>query len=149
MAEAPRDAATRKRDTLARLENDEDLWVASASPDGEPYLVPLTFLWDGARLTLTTPEASPTGRNLLAGGRVRISLGLTRDVVMIDGDVKAFTRDAVPDEVAEPFAARRWDARRESKPYGYFLVTPRVVQAWREENELRGRVIMRDGRWLV
>jgi hypothetical protein len=149
MAEAPRDAAARRRDALARLENDEDIWVASASADGEPYLVPLSFVWDGRRLTVATPEASPTGRNLMAARHVRLGLGPTRDVVMIDGDVEAFTRDAVPADVAEAFAARRWDARKEAKPYGYFLITPRVVQTWREENELRGRVIMRDGEWLV
>jgi hypothetical protein len=27
-------------------------------------------------------------------------------------------------------------------------VTPRRIQAWREENELAEREIMRDGRWL-
>jgi hypothetical protein len=149
VADAPRSLAERKRDTLARLANDEDVWVASASPDGEPYLVPLSFTWDGTRLTVTTPEASLTGRNLMCAGHVRLGLGPTRDVVMIDGDVEAFSRDTVPDEVAEAFAAQRWDARKESKPYGYFLITPRVVQAWREENELRGRVLMRDGEWLA
>ena len=149
MADAPRDTAQRKQDTLTRLANDVDVWVASASSDGEPYLVPLSFTWDGTRLTVTTPEASPTGRNLLAARHVRLGLGPTRDVVMIDGDVQAFSRDAVPDDVADAFAAQRWDARRESKPYAYFLITPRTVQAWREENELRGRVIMRDGEWLA
>jgi hypothetical protein len=146
--EAPRDALQRKQDTLTRLEQDVDVWVASASADGEPYLVPLSYVWDGSRLTLATPEASPTGRNLRRSGTVRLALGPTRDVVLIDATVEAFTRETVPAAVADAFAAKLWDARVGATPYAYFLVTPRTVQAWREENELAGRTLMRDGHWL-
>ena len=86
---------------------------------------------------------------MAASGRVRLGLGPTRDVVMIDGTVEVFTRESVPDELAESFAAKHWDSRKEAKPYGYYRVTPRTIQAWREENELRGRTIMRDGAWVV
>ncbi len=49
-----RPAKQRKLDTLNRLEHDEDVWVATASPEGgAPYLVPLSFLWDGATLLLS------------------------------------------------------------------------------------------------
>jgi hypothetical protein len=34
-------------------------------------------------------------------------------------------------------------------PYRWFRVSPRRIQAWREVNELPGRELMRDGRWLV
>jgi hypothetical protein len=148
-APAPRDPEQRKRDTISRLEQDVDAWFATVGAGGVAYLVPLSFVWDGARLVVATPEASPTGRNLRESGRVRVGLGLTRDVVLIDGTVESFSRQTVPQEVAEEFAAKRWDARRESTPYGYFRITPQRIQAWREENELAGRTLMRDGRWLV
>jgi len=35
-----------------------------------------------------------------------------------------------------------------SSPYAYLRVTPRRIQAWREENELAEREVMRDGHWL-
>ena len=35
-----------------------------------------------------------------------------------------------------------------TSPYAYLRVTPRRIQAWREENELAEREIMRDGHWL-
>ena len=145
----PRDAAQRKRDTLARLESDVDAWVATADGDGNPYLVPLSYLWDGSTLTFATPERSPTGRNLRAGGRVRLALGPTRDVVLIDGTVESFTLDTVPEELADAFARKHWDARLSTPRYGYFRVTPQRIHAWREENELKGRELMRDGVWLV
>jgi Pyridoxamine 5'-phosphate oxidase len=148
MADEPRSAARRKHDTLARLERDVDAWVASASQDGTAYLVPLSFLWDGATLTMSTPEASPTGRNLAAGGRVRLALGPTRDVVLIEGTVETFSRESVPADLADAFAARLWDARVGTVRYSYFRITPLLIQAWREVNELNGRDLMRDGRWL-
>ena len=50
-------------------------WVASASADGAPYLVPLSFDWDGEALLVATPTDSPTGRNLAATRAVRLGLG--------------------------------------------------------------------------
>ena len=75
----PRPAAERRRDTEHRLRHDVDLWVASASSDGVPYLVPLSFDWDGRSLLLSTPLTSPTGQNLAATGTVRLALDHTRD----------------------------------------------------------------------
>jgi hypothetical protein len=43
----PRSRAQRRRDTEHRLSHDVDVWVASASAGGGPYLVPLSFDWDG------------------------------------------------------------------------------------------------------
>jgi nitroimidazol reductase NimA-like FMN-containing flavoprotein (pyridoxamine 5'-phosphate oxidase superfamily) len=52
--------------------------VASASADGEPYLVPLSFDWDGEALLVVTPTDSPTGRNLATTRAVRLGLDHTR-----------------------------------------------------------------------
>lgn len=46
----PRSRPQRRRDTEHRLTHDIDVWVASASADGAPYLVPLSFDWDGEAL---------------------------------------------------------------------------------------------------
>src|SRR5688572_22629025 len=101
MEAAPRPLAQRRADTEHRLEHDVDLWVASASPDGAPFLVPLSFDWDGETLLLATPAKSPTGRNLAATGTVRLALGHTRDVVMIDGDVEVLEMDVLPRETGD------------------------------------------------
>ncbi|WP_128435814.1 pyridoxamine 5'-phosphate oxidase family protein [Streptomyces cyaneus] len=146
-----RPAKQRKQDTLNRLEHDEDVWVATAEVDGGvPYLVPLSYLWDGSTLLLATPAGSPTGRNLRTTGRARLGVGPTRDVVMIEGTVDTIAPAQLPEEVADRFAARTgFDPRRLSTPYLYFRVRPQRVQAWREANELDGRELMRDGEWLV
>jgi hypothetical protein len=144
----PRSRAERRRDTEHRLAHDVDVWVASASPDGGPYLVPLSFDWDGEALLVATPADSPTGRNLAATRAVRLGLGHTRDVSMIEGDVEALEMDALPRERGDRFAARTgFDPRTLTTPYRWFRISPRRIQAWREVNELAGRELMRDGRW--
>lgn len=148
-SEPPRTLRQRKQDTLTRLDHDVDAWVASADGDGHPYLVPLSFLWDGAGFTLVTPESSQTSRNLRSTGRVRLAIGPTRDVVIIDGVVETFSPQTVPADLADAFAASHWDGRTGTTRHAYFRVTPRRIQAWREENELAGRNLMRDGRWQV
>jgi hypothetical protein len=46
MSAAPSSRAQRRRDTEDRLTHDTDVWVVSASADGAPYLVPLSFDWE-------------------------------------------------------------------------------------------------------
>ncbi|MEV8478781.1 pyridoxamine 5'-phosphate oxidase family protein [Streptomyces sp. NPDC051173] len=146
----PRGPERRKADVLARLESELDIWVASASADGAPCLVPLWFVWHDGALWLSTVATNPTGRNLRDTGRARLALGHTRDVVIIDGAVETFTAAGVPAAAAEAFQRRTgWDPRGSGKPYAYFQVRPESVQAWHEERELKGRHIMRDGAWVV
>jgi hypothetical protein len=58
--------------------------------------------------------------------------------------------DALPRQRGDRFAARTgFDPRGLAPPYRWFRVSPRRIQAWREVNELPGRELMRDGRWLV
>ncbi|MDT0566019.1 pyridoxamine 5'-phosphate oxidase family protein [Streptomyces sp. DSM 3412] len=145
----PRPRAVRRRDTEHRLAHDADVWVASASVDGVPYLVPLSFEWDGETLLLATPGDSPTGRNLAATRTTRLGLGPTRDVTMIEGEVEVLPLDALPTERGNRFAARTgFDPRVSATSYHWFRVTPIRVQAWREADELTGRELMRGGRWL-
>jgi hypothetical protein len=144
--EPPRSAEQRKSDTLTRLASEVDAWIATADTAGSGYLVPLSFLWDGAGLIVSTPRASVTGRNLSRGGRVRAGVGQVRDVIMIDG-----IAEPVQDErTKDAFAAKHgWDPRQEAGDYAYFRIVPDRVQAWREVNELPGRTLMRDGDWLA
>ena len=150
MTAAPRSRAQRRTDTEQRLDSDVDVWVATASVGGAPHLVPLSFDWDGEALLLATPSGSPTGRNLAATRVVRLALGLTRDVSMIEGDVEVLEMDGLPPERGDRFAARTgFDPRPLTGPYRWFRVVPRRIQAWREVEELAERDLMRDGRWLV
>lgn len=145
----PRGLEERLRDTRARLENDVDLWVATSGTSGDVHLIPLSFLWDGEAFLVSTPRASVTGRNLLAERKVRLGVGPTRDVVVVDGVAEAVDIAELGREVGDAFAAKTgFDPRDIDEPFQYFLIRPRRIQAWREVNELPGRDLMRDGAWL-
>lgn len=143
-----RSSEQRKQDVLDRLANDVDAWVASAG-DGAPWLVPLSFLWTGEELVFSTTASSPTGRNLRPGAPVRVGLGPTRDVILIDGTVRVTPLAEVSPKLAGDFAAAAGFDPREDKDSLYLHVRPQRLQAWREVNELKGRTLIRDGRWLV
>jgi hypothetical protein len=142
---APRSRAQRREDTLARLRNEVDCWVASADGTGNAHLVPLSYWWDDAALVLATPRSSATATNLLRAGVARIGVGPTRDVVLVDGSVSEGVDAATADAHTEHTG---FDARAEPGDYVYLRVTPTEIRAWREANELSGRLLMRDGDWL-
>jgi len=146
--DAPRNAAQRKRDSLDLLEGEVDCWVASAA-GGKAYLIPVSFVWDGERLTFATAKESRTAKNLRHAGVARIALGRTRDVVLIDGAIEFASVDADGTLADAHAKATGFDARRTKAEFVFVHVKPLRVQAWREENEIAGRDVMLNGRWLV
>jgi hypothetical protein len=148
MSADPRSRAQCRRDTEHRLTYDIDVWVASASTDGAPYLVLLSFDWGGEALLVATPKDSPTGRNLAATGPFGWGWA-TPATCPIEGEVEVLEIDALPQERGDRFATRTgFDPRTPATPYRWFRISPRSIQAWRELNELPDRELMRDGRWL-
>jgi hypothetical protein len=150
VAEA-RSRAERIADTSALLARPElDAWVASWSSDGGGHLVPLSVAWDGTHLILATEPAAVTTPNLEQVPRARLGLGHTRDVVMIDAVVEQSTAAAdAPASLVDVYVAQSgWDPRDAGVPFVVHVLTPVRIQAWREANEIDGRALMRDGRWL-
>ena len=146
----PRPFAQRKADVLARLAAPvADCWVATASPD-EPYLVPLTLAWFDERIILATARRSPTARNIAASGRARVGLGPTRDVVLIEAVLDETIPVTSSHPVGEAYARQSdWDPREAGDAYVFVALKPTKIQAWREENEIPDRLLMRDGAWLT
>jgi hypothetical protein len=145
----PRDRQTRKADALAALATPAiDVWVASASGEGTPHLVPVSLAWVDERVVVAVEASSVTARNVTASGVARLAVGPTRDVVMIDA-VLDRTVEVTDDELGAAYTAQAdWDPRR-SAGYVFLVLRPVRVQAWRESNEIPGRTLMRDGDWLV
>jgi hypothetical protein len=93
--------------------------------------------------------ASSQSRNLQATGKARVGLGPTRDVVVIEGTTQTLAAHDVPSDMGDAFAAATgFDPRTLPTRYLYVRIHPRRMQAWRAADELEGRELMRDGRWL-
>jgi hypothetical protein len=151
----PRDRSIRRADTLAALtRRPVDAWVASAdlSADGtpRPYLVPLSLAWFEERIVLALEAGSRTARGIQRHGTARVGVGPTRDVVLIDAVLeKVVSTSDADDALGDGYAARSdWDPRTAGAGYVYLILAPRRIQAWREANELAGRLLMRDGMWI-
>lgn len=145
-----RSIAQRKADILTRLEEDIDAWVASSDQyGGPPYLVPLSFLWTDETLLFATAETAVTGRNMDTTGRVRIALGHTRDVILIEGTAESIPLDGLSAAIADAYTAKAgWEPRTD--PHNrYYRVRPTRIRAWREVDENPDATVMRDGRWLA
>ena len=140
----------RKADTLAMLAAPAaDVWVASAGD--QPYLVPLSLGWVDERVVLALEATSRTARNIAASGTVRLGVGPTRDVVLIDAELEAAhdLPDAPANLVDGYLAQADWDPRDAGGGYELVVLRPVRIQAWREANELNGRTLMRHGAWTV
>lgn len=146
----PRDRATRKVDLLKALSTDAaDVWVATASSDGTPHLVPLSLVWTDGRIVIALDGGSVTARNIVASGAARLGFGPTRDVALIDAVLERSV--GVDDDAAlgAAYASQAdWDPRGLAG-YVFLVLRPTRIQAWRESNELSGRVLMRDGAWVA
>ncbi len=145
----PRPRAKRKADVLAMLEAEIDLWVASADANGRAHLIPLSFGWVGATVTVATPPTSRTAMNLIRAGWARLALGSTRDVVIIEGPVEAIPMGTNRELEDEHARSSDFDPREMAEEYIYLRVTPHNIQAWRESAEIEHRQLMRRGEWLV
>jgi hypothetical protein len=149
---ASRSSNERKADAVAKLEAvGANVWIASSSPIGAVHLVPVTHTWNGTQVVLATEPTSRTVANVFANPRVRLALGETRDVVMID----AVLVEAVPGSeasvaLADAYATQAgWDPRTDVGQYVYLLFGPERIQVWREVEELVGRTVMQHGSWVV
>jgi Pyridoxamine 5'-phosphate oxidase len=128
---------------------DADVWIATASDEGIPHLVPLSLAWIDDRIVVATPSDTATARNAAATGRARAVLASTDDVVILDCDAEVLALDGADPSTMERYAARvGWDPRQESGDWAVLVLSIRRAQAWNSPAEIDGRTIVRDGRWL-
>ena len=146
----PRDRVMRKADLLTALTAPAaDVWVATASADATPYLVPLSLAWIDESAVIALDAASPTARNIGRSRVARLGVGPTRDVALIDATLERSVDVDGDAQLGQAYAAQAdWDPRGLAG-YVFLVLRPTRIQAWRESNELAGRLLMRGGEWLV
>ena len=145
---ADRTTPSRVQQVVERLSTEPNVWVATASLDGVPHLVPLSLAWIDDRVVVATPTETVTVRNATATGRARIALDSAADVVVIDADVECVGLSDADQSVLDVYASRvGWDPRSEPSEWTLLTLTPRRVQAWNSVAEIEGRTIMSHGVW--
>src|ERR1700686_869129 len=145
-----RTVEARKADVLVVLEGQRDLWLATADAAGRPHLIAVSAWWDGTHLVVATTARSRTASNLAPGSHVRLAAGAPNDVVMIDAKVVESIAANQAAEVADGFAiAVGWDPRQGGEGWAFYRLRPTRIQAYRGDDELGGRDVMRHSAWLA
>jgi hypothetical protein len=145
-----RSTGQRKSDALEKLENDEDVWVATADDRGVAHLVPLSLCWLDGQVVVAVEARSRTARNASASGRARLALGPSRDVVMIDAEASVVARQDAGPAIAGRYRERTgWEPGSDGGDWVFILLRPATIQVWRNVDEIPGRTVMRGGTWLA
>ena len=145
-----RPTAQRISDTKHRLATDEDVWVATASPEGTPHLIPLSMAWIDGKVMCVTYTNSPTTRNVIATSQARCSLDSTTDVIILKTSGQIMQMDQCSDDLVQEMVEQfRWDPRNSPEiGWSVLTMTPLMIQAWNTEPEIENRTIMRNGAWV-
>jgi hypothetical protein len=145
-----RSVEARKADVLVALEGQRDLWLATADTSGKPHLIAVSAWWDGTNVVVATRADSRTAANLGVGSEVRLAAGSPADVIMIDADVVETVPANEGSELADGFTiAVGWDPRAVGEGWAFYRLRPNRIQAYRGYDELEGRFVMRNSRWLA
>src|ERR1700730_18986540 len=145
-----RPVAERRKAAMERLRSNSNLWLAPASDGRAPHLIPLSYWWDGSRLTTATFEGSQPLKDVRAQPKVRAAIGTTDDVLMIDATATIATVADIADiaEVAGRYAQVSGNDPQSTPGFVYIQLVPERIQLWKGVAEFTGRTVMRAGVWL-
>ena len=144
---APRTLAERRAAAAGQLDDNHHMWLASGSDGHGAHLIPVSYTWDGRRLTTATFVRSRTASNVRAHPMVRASIGTTTDVLMIDATARLVGVQEIDENAADAYARMSLDPRT-VPGFVYLYLEPRRMQVWRGADEFTGRTVMRGGVWL-
>ncbi len=144
-----RSVEERKRDVLAVLDGQGHMWLATAH-EGRPHAIGVSAWWDGVDVVVTTVGTSRTARNLRESRVASLVAGSPDDAVVIQADLVESMPAATADELAKQWlAVMGWDPREVGEGWDFFRLRPARMQAFRGYEEIEGRDVMRQGRWLA
>lgn len=147
----PKRTTTERADhTRRRLATEPNVWVATASVDGDPHLVPLSLAWIGDQIVVATPSATPTARNAAANGRGRATLDSADDVAIFDVTIDVVDYGTAAQTLIDGYVERvGWDPGDNDGEWSLLILTLQRGQAWIGPGEISGRTIIRNGSWLA
>lgn len=138
----------RRAAALEHLRSNSNLWFATASDERGPHLIPVSYWWDGTRLTTATFENSRTFKNVRAQPKVRVAIGSTGDVLIVDATATIVAVTDIDPAAADAYARASGNDPRSVSGFTYIQLAPERMQVWRGPAEFAGRTVMHRGVWL-
>jgi PPOX class probable F420-dependent enzyme len=122
-----------------RLRAEPIIWFGTSGRRGQPHMVPMWFLWDGATITLFSLPNTRKLRDLANNSEVVLALeaaDLGYDVVILEGRATLLNDPSVTG-LMSPFVAkyanipRRWTSEEWAKRFAQSIrVVPTKLTAW-------------------
>ncbi len=114
----------------ARLQSEQNVWMATVRPDGRAHLVPIWFVWVLGKFWICTGQNSVKVRNLAANPSISISLEKGNEPVIAEGLVE-FESRALPAEVLAEFTRKyNWDITADADYQSVFSCVPTKWIRW-------------------
>ncbi|MBO0824980.1 MAG: pyridoxamine 5'-phosphate oxidase family protein [Actinobacteria bacterium] len=101
-----------------RLTRSHDFWLATATPQGAPHLMPVWAVWHQGMLWFSSSNGSRKARNLGGDSRCSLSTDNPLEPVIVHGRARRVTS---PDELAGMLAAEN---EKYGTSYGLEMVDP-------------------------
>ncbi len=126
------------------------MWVATASGDAVPHMVPFSLHWDGEHVIIATEPGSATVRNLTASPAAKLAIGDSKDVVIITARAVSIADTHGADhQLLQQFSSRvGWNPDGSDVEMVFVTFKPERIHAWRDVAEISERTIMRRSEWL-
>ena len=112
-----------------RLEQAQNYWICTASPEGRPHAAPLWGVWLDDQFIFDGHPATRWGRNILANPYMSLHLENGTEVVIVEGLVEDVTE---PDRALYARAANAYQVKYDYQlpDHGFFLLRPRAALGW-------------------
>lgn len=116
-----------------RLEQAQNYWLATTSPDGRPHLAPLWGVWVDGHLYFDGIPTARWARNMAANPAISMHLESGTEVVIVDGvgeDVESVTDADVAARIIASWDTKYGELHPEPVTRGIFRLRPRSARAW-------------------
>jgi nitroimidazol reductase NimA-like FMN-containing flavoprotein (pyridoxamine 5'-phosphate oxidase superfamily) len=113
-----------------KLEEAQNIWVATVRSDGRPHLAPVWFAFVEGKLYFSTEGSSVKARNIGENEQVALALEDGAHPIICEGTVRPLPPPA-PEEVSKEFFRKyEWELSAEKQYSQLFEVTPEKWLSW-------------------
>ncbi len=115
---------------LVRLQNEQNIWIASVRPDGRPHLAPVWFVYYQGCIYIGTDPKSVKSGNIHVNPDVVLALEEGTHPVICEGSARVVSLPWSEGLLAAFFQKYEWDLNQEAQYNQLVEVVPRKWLSW-------------------
>jgi len=117
-------------EVIAKIEQQQNIWIASVRPDGRPHMAPVWYVWHNGKFYIGTDPNSVKVRNLHANPRVSLALEDGSHPVICEGQAALVQRPWADELLQAFFQKYEWDLHKETQYHDVWEITPQRWLYW-------------------